>query len=94
MRVTNHKQMYKKILEYAFIKCNVICVCVRKNSDYNIKKGINIILNKDNVNKQKIIESSEEYLEFLFKELYNDENFFSYLNIKRKKEITFKKNEK
>lgn len=94
MRIINHKHMYKKILEYTFTKCNVLCVCVRKNNDYNIEKGINIILDKDNVNKQKIIESSEEYLEFLFKELYNDENFFGNLVIKRKRKITFKKKQK
>lgn len=93
MRVANHETMYAKILKYAFTRCNVLCVCVRKNNNVNIRNIVNYV-SENYVDARDAIKEPEEFKKKLFKNLVNDEMFLNFMNFKKRKKISLEKKEK
>lgn len=88
MRVLNEKEVYKKIVEYACSKCNVVCVT---KVSYNLDETPEVaekLLKKLNASIDDImIKYSEEYFDELYKKLENDEDIFD-INYRRKYDKT------
>lgn len=96
MRVFNHKEMYKELVEYACSKCNIVCVNVRDYEYDETPKVIEILLKKKNSTMEEIIsEYSEKYLDDLYEYFAEDEEIFDKTYIKKYgRAISYKSSEK
>ncbi len=84
MRVFNHKEMYKELVEYICSKCNIICVNVRDYEYDETPKVIEILLKKTNNTMEDVISNySEKYLDDLYNYFVEDEEIFDKTYIKK-----------
>lgn len=96
MRVFNHKEMYKELVEYACSKCDIVCVNVRDYEYDETPMVIEILLKKKNSTTEEVISKySEKYLDDLYDYFAEDEEIFDKTYIKKYgRAISYKSSEK
>lgn len=85
MRVFNDEEMYKELIEYACVNCDVVSVTKKYYRYDEITKVMQIVLEKLNATEEEIAAKySEKYLDELYDKLCDDEDVFAE-KLKRRK---------
>lgn len=84
MRIVNHKEMYKELVEYACLNCNVVSIAKRYYKYDETPRVIQVILKKMNITVEDIVfKYSEKYFNELYSKLCYDEEIFDKAYIKK-----------